>query len=278
MSATLEPLINAENGLYWDGWALSSMEAWTEVILHGILCILSVILVFLFFWIFQCNREFPCINPTRFGHEQDPSVISRHSIKSKKSKEFTINLRILLFFAILCTLLYNFIMYFGNVLMILVFNIRFNQHCLYRALCVVICGIQRTIAYVFMLVRFGRAFNGSLFAVTKLKLRILIISIIIIFTSLETVLIYAAYLLNSFECDFSKSLFPFIMIFILSLTDIITCSSLTYIFLWRLRKITKMQNNDSVSLHMKRIVRKMSLLSYVYIYKYIYTSIHITIL
>ena len=277
MSATLTPLNRGENGLYWDGWTRSGTEAWIQVILHGILCLLSLLLLYLYVSVFSCNNEFPCINRSRMNSNDNnsassPSLNQRHSMKPNNSNGLTINLRILLFLAILSTVIYNFAMYFGSVLLILVFNIRMQKGCLYRVNCIGICGIQRKIAYIFVLIRFDRAFKGTIFSISKLKLRTLIISIVIVYTLFQCCSAYGAYKINNISCDINESIILYIVILSVPATDIIVCSTLTYMFLWRLKEITLKQDNDIVTLNMKQIVRKMSLLSSVTLFKFILST------
>jgi len=242
--------------LYWIEWNDSSYEAWIELVSHGIICLISLFLFFIYYWVFICHKDVPCLNGKSKG---DYSSI----LKNNKSGEFNVHLRRLLFIGILSGLLYNIIMYFGNTFLILILNIRLNKHCFYRVLTLSLFALQRIISYAFMLTRLHIAFRGSILALPKYKLHIFNTIIIIVFSILELAHVYVAYTLNGFECNIRQSILVLGLIVASGLTDIIACITITTMFVSRLNILTKYQNSDVLSLKMKRLVRKLSILTMV---------------
>ena len=265
------------NGLYYEGWVGSSIEAWIEIIVHSLLCLMISIFSFLFIWIFVCNKDPPCrrqelhltqIQSNLYMESHDSGNISKtnrmsrqHTNSVKKKNKVDIVLKILMFGSIFFAILYIFSTYIFVSFYILVLNIRYQNGCLYRVLCISFITFQRSILYVFMLIRLRRSFKGTVFQFSEYKLGICIVTVIVLLNGVQGVNVYAGYRVNDFRC--SGYLPLTIVLLTAGLIDTCIAGLITYVFVWRLRRIIYLQSreNDAVNSRVKKVSQKLTLLS-----------------
>ena len=235
--------IHRVSGLYWEGCENSSIEAWMEIIIHSLLCFVILVCILLFLWIFICNKNPPCNGKS-----------SNNSISNETT------LVILLGFCVFFTFLYIYSIYIIATFGILVLNIRYTSHWFYRTLCINFIVFQRSLVYVFMLIRLQRAFKGTSFEVSTNKLKISSIFIIAIFNGIQGVDVYASYkrhhLLGSGDV-------VLLLLITGGLVDISISTLLTYAFVWRLRMLLRqrVRKQDDVAFNVKYIAQKVTILS-----------------
>ena len=230
--------IYLENGLYWKGWNDSAMDAWSTIVLHSILCVIILVLIVICFRMFLCQKN--------ISHDNKL-------------------LRILLVISLVFTFLYIYSTYFIACFIILVFNIRYHYHCLYRILCGSFYSFQRVTVYTFMVIRLQRSFRGTVFEFNKIKSKILIFLILCASVMQLCILTYFAASKGSFQCHLNGV--PHIKIAIVFgvAGDVIISSMITYVFVWRLKAIfnSKLRKTDALTSKVKYLFQKFTILSYV---------------
>ena len=236
-----------QNGLHWKEWNKSALEAWISLILHTILCIIILILISVYIHIFLCNKWV----------KSTDKMESKH----KTTQYYDKWLKILLFISFMFALLYIFASYFIACIVILVFNIRYQYHCLYRVLCASFVALQKASVHVFMIIRL-RSFEGTAFELGKIKSRIIIYVVLIMNAVTLSFLIYFARTEGLFFCNIYGRNLGYVIIVGAS-GDIIVSSLLTYIFVWRLKAMftSKSRKNDTITINVKYLFQKFTVLS-----------------
>ena len=109
-------MVEKNAGLFWDDWNNSSYEAWSEIILHGLCCIIIVFLL-----IFGIYLVF-------YGTKQNNST---------KNISTDIRFYRYLLASLLVSIIYTFYTYFIGVLSITVLGWRPKLGCLYRQIVII---------------------------------------------------------------------------------------------------------------------------------------------
>ena len=236
-----------QNGLHWKEWNKSALEAWISLILHTIVCIIILILMYIYIRIFLCNK---CVK----SHPKTES-------ENKTTQYYDKWLKILLFISLTFTLLYIFSSYFMACIVILVFNIRYQYHCFYRSLCAGFLYFQRASLHISMVIRL-RSFEGTPFELSKIKSRIIIYVVITVNIVALSFLIYFARTEGLFWCN-ANGYHVKMTIGIGGIIDIIISSLLTYIFVWRLKAMftSKSRKNDDITTRVRYLFQKFTVLS-----------------
>ena len=241
--------------IYYENWTTTQMDAIIEVILHGLLCIIFVILMVIYFCVFECKKELCCFKDKSNDFRLKKDELYRNIPKIYKYLLFT-------------SLIISGINIFGNLwisnLSVIMFGIRNNKGCFYRTLLGISFFLQRILTYFFFLDRLRYTFRGSIFAI---KPRIYYISIgiaITLFIATYGALIVMTYVHPdvSFLCVTSSD----IVIIIIAYLGIDLCITilLTIIFIKKLNgliRLTNMvdNNTDNIAPDVHKIQRQIKL-------------------
>ena len=218
--------------LHWEGWTAGFGWALTSLILHTVLCLLMLTVL----------------------------VIYIHSFCYKTTK--TTNYSRALLASVLVGLIHVFGNYCVSNVFILVFDIRFDNHCFYRILCSTFpIYTQRGILYTFLVYRLKTVFHKTIFALNEVSIYILLVIIIAVPIPLASLQVYFSYIHHDFRCSNSRELF--IINIIAGLSDIITYLSLSYLFIYKLKQLMTLDHtkNADKSRKLRRVANKLTILT-----------------
>ena len=218
--------------IFWEGWTRNYAFALIEIILHSIICVL-MLSVFMVYIIVFCKDK-------------------------NKSSSIEKKFEIALLISIIIGLIIVFGNYFVSCLLVLIFDLRFDNGCFYRILFSGIgLGIQRSILYVFMVYRLKIVFKDSVFELNE-KVIVFLTSFIIIGGLIINVTTgYLSYIHHDFLCANSQTLV--INSIISQNLDVITSVVLMSLFIYKLNQLIKLSNDIA----MKRVANKFTILTIV---------------
>ena len=264
--------------LYWEGWTYSIESAWIEIILHGIICVLMTIVLITFCWIFFCDKEIPFLNhvktrdlslsPTTSGSSGNRSITASNSVRNIKRKSHEYYLKAILFGSIMCGVSNVYSNFWISNVLILVFNYKPSHGCFHRGLCIISLYFQRLLTFIFFLYRLKLAFNGSTFALSAfLWYGLLIAMFVLLFGSLFFIVV-ATYINGTFRC-----LNPLVNIAfgVGGICDVGYSIFICYIFVSKLKKLLQIVESDFANSQIKKVMKKLTILSYVFTYTHIRT-------
>ena len=249
--------------LYYQGWTSSIIIGWIEIILHGIICLIMALVLFIFLWVFVCHQNIPFFNESRNlslsrTSSGNRSVTNSYSSRNIKQKTHEYYLKLILFCSIVFGILNVYTnLWFSNI-SILIFNIRPQNGCFYRLLCIIPLYLQRLTTYLFFLFRLKLAFNGSVYAISKLLWYSLLATLIGFILIAVPFTIISGYVSQTFLCTSRLVLLSFI---IAGVTDVVYSILLCYIFVSKLKKLIKLVNNDNANARIKKLMKKLTILS-----------------
>ena len=144
-------MVEKNAGLYWADWNVNANDAWIEIILHTLCCIIIIIvLIFGTYLVYYGKRK-------NSGNKLNKYLLS----------------------SLIMSFIYIFVTYFINVVSITVFGWRPKYGCLYRNIVVIPLTLQRLIAYSFYILRLQVTFKETVFEISLKCIYIFIISAII---------------------------------------------------------------------------------------------------
>ena len=261
-------VISKNSGLYWEGWSSSKVEAYLEIILHTIACVIITILVVQYIYAFRCNNVAPKLEGKHTGMRSvsGPSTPTNtlndkrvsYAISAKKRK---IDHNKLFQRALLISIIISVINIFGNYyvscLSVLIFNQRFNKGCFYRVLLTgLTMTIQRLIVYTFFLLRLKISFKNTKYDISNIKFGVLMAIMYIGGIVSQCLIGVNTYLNLGFRCNNAAH-----VIYLLgsAVWDVIWSVVITYLFVVRLKFANSLSNSKDD--RFVKIIRKLTLLS-----------------
>ena len=226
--------------LHWEGWTAGYGWAFTSLVLHTIICLLMLVVFGIYIHIFCIQRY------------------KGNTVTSGIENKFCITL--------LVSILLGLIVVFGNYwvsnALIVIFDIRFENHCFYRNLLSAIpIYTQRCILYSFLVFRLKIVFQESILAISGKFINGLLISIIVALLTLASLQVYFSYTHHDFRCSNSRALFYNNIV--AGLVDIISSLSLSYLFIYKLNQLIKLDVNirSDNSTQLRRVTNKLTILT-----------------
>ena len=221
--------------LFWEGWTDSIIEGYAELVLQPIFCVIIVVLLGIYVYVFVFKRAL-CVN----NGNNDSKMTNKEMISDKIPKKYK--------YLLLISLVITGINIFGNTWLsnqcILIYNIRYKNHCFYRVLLGTTLILQRMLCYYFFIDRLRNIFVGSIFEIRKKCFYICVISGFIISIGIYIINIVFAYIHESFLCSNNNALRNSIIISFI--VDLITSILLTSVFIIKLRSLINLTNiNDA---------------------------------
>ena len=238
-------MVEKESGLYWNDWNQSGLEAWIEIILHALLCIIIIILVIF------------CLRMIYYEYG-----IQKQNMDGKTGSVDMRFYRYLLV-SLLVSFIYFILTYFLNVLSISVFGWRPKYACFYRQIAVIPLTLQRLITYYFYVLRLHVSFHGSIAELSKKCIYLFIISVTINIIGALILYLVSIYLMNtdnnSFICGITT--LRIISTSTLIVSDTFWSIIFALIYIKKLIEVTRIFNLDDDTHKIRYIVKKLSILA-----------------
>ena len=164
-------MVGRNGGLYWEDWTDNIFEAYLEIVVHSLCCVIIVLLIVFCVYIMYCHK-----NATQS---------QRVSVDARFHKYLLISLVV--------TFVYVYLTSFMNIVSVTVFGWRPKLGCFYRNISVIPLTLQRTVTYYFYILRLHVTFKGSIAEISNKCIYIFNISVSIssiVVTMLYLVMIY----------------------------------------------------------------------------------------
>lgn len=256
--------------LYYQGWSKNIIWAWMEIITHCIICLLIILLLIAYIWIFICEKDIKMFNKPLSRQQSSVSQShsgsidnntpsktrskSRSTIRKTHEKIFTL----MLFTSIIISTIYIYLSNWYSNISVLIFDIRSNNGCFTRILVGIGLYIQRLIIYTFFLFRLKVSFKDSALAMKDITFYILLSLLYITFIGSFIYLLIAT-LDAGFLCG--TALLTQIAFFTTGFIDITFSILLTSLFVVKLRKLLSLSDgNINQTKSIKHIAKKLTLL------------------
>ena len=237
--------------LNWQGFRQSFWEAFGEIILHSLACLGILVLIIVYFKVFYCIERIPSLNNVGSQSNKRNNI---GNIQHRYFNKFLLGSLILSF-------IYVYLSYIFTSIFSIILGYRWNHGCFIRNIVCVLIGLQRIVAYSFYIIRLNVTFKGSIFEISSINIKIILILLIItIIIGLIPTLVFA-YIIKDFSCkgkyyyyySFSGLLFIFI--------DLTWCIILSVLYIKKLRQLIR--NVDDKCTDIRFIVHKLSVLAFV---------------
>ena len=219
--------------IFWEDWASTKINGYIELILHPLCCLIILILMIIYVWIFELKNELCCCKDKSNEYKSRKNELYQKIPKLYKRLLFA-------------SLIISGINIFGNLWMsnlsILLFDVRDSNHCFYRTLLGITVLLQRNLTYYFFISRLKLTFVGSAFAIKDTTYYIGISLAFISSLVSYSALVVLTRIHSSFTCASSMSIV--LVIVVLLIIDSIVQILLTVIFIGKLNGLIKLTNID----------------------------------
>ena len=219
--------------LYWEDWTSGYSMALAEVISHTLICLLMLLVLVVYIHSFCCQK----------------------TTSSRVEKLF----RMWLLISILLGSIVVIGSYIMSNIIIVIFNIRYDNHCFYRVL---ISGIpmasQRCILYTFLVYRLKIAFVGSIYEINSKSIMALLWFLVFLAVTVSSIQSYFSSIHRNFGCYNSTPLF--ITNVIGGILDLIASIFLMFLFIYKLKQLIKL---DTKHIGMRQVINKLTILAVV---------------
>ena len=193
--------------LRWENYTETATEAWLDIGLQSLLCILVVVLIFVYLFCVVCNKT---------AMKEILGILNKLMLLGL----FVVFIEIYLNYYVTCVSRY-------------VLNYQYKHQCFYRVLLQIPWIMERLICYTFFLIRLRLAFDESKYSISRQKTTILFILCDLSYIGIFTIIAIQYYYNTGYSCKTYS--FGAVLLGLLSLNDIIWNIVFCYMFISRLK-------------------------------------------
>ena len=221
----------------------SQLLGWIEVIMQTIACLVISILMIIYVKYFCIKNKNDSTNSKR-----------------KVDKSF----HLLLFGSLLSSVIYIYSHYIVHTILVLILGFKPNHFCFITQILLIPMYIQRLHVYMFFIVRLYVTFKGSVVEINKIKIKIIIVSMIILGSIVGIFNSVVAYIVKETFC-FDDDLGYLVLIgsIVMILVDNFWLILLSYLYIKKLRTLIRLisSNNNRSNDKLFNVANKLTILA-----------------